>query len=643
MSFCVDLWNGLNTIKSHFTLTFNKISSISNILFFYTSYLKTYYKNLDGLYNQYKDLIKDDYSLDKSISMFIEDIKKESDIQREHYKFIKHNVLVSLKDMYDKEKSSSSNDFNEGQQNIDNFQKIKNNLINKQKNYNNSLKDFFSFMSTFNEKELNIILEKENKFHSSISSDISNINVDLATFNNTENKINEIINDTEPNSNQNNINNLINIDKQLITKKQKLFDKIYESKKEYISSIEEANNFLNIYKTKAEKIFNLLETNYISIIRGIHWTLSTFVNHKLILYDKLNSLYKNYSDNSISKVNDENEVYEFIIRNATKEFPINKIEFVPYKLENKSPLFLKINQFLNKRLELEKAKDSTRNKSRKKTEIYKHRRRAVKKKNTNEHNDDNNISVLEDNIKSYKIKSNMYLIEDFIEEIITDKDDKNEMEGIGINENYFDDNDTIMKDLNQIKLLLLDDKNNDNLLYLDCLIKTIDKYRAKGNFLLIKKSYDILIEIFNFLLNHFSSYDHVLKNILILAQTFYYIDNENKNISSENKKEKIFIQNGLKNHLILNKSETWHRVINYALSENILNKDNSIITDKNEINNKLNIISHNTIVAYLCDLKYFSEDEQLFNKVRDFYIRVYHLDLEKVNNEVNSIFNNSKK
>ena len=643
MSFCVDLWNGLNTIKSHFTLTFNKISSISNILFFYTSYLKTYYKNLDGLYNQYKDLIKDDYSLDKSISMFIEDIKKESDIQREHYKFIKHNVLVSLKDMYDKEKSSSSNDFNEGQQNIDNFQKIKNNLINKQKNYNNSLKDFFSFMSTFNEKELNIILEKENKFHSSISSDISNINVDLATFNNTENKINEIINDTEPNSNQNNINNLINIDKQLITKKQKLFDKIYESKKEYISAIEEANNFLNIYKTKAEKIFNLLETNYISIIRGIHWTLSTFVNHKLILYDKLNSLYKNYSDNSISKVNDENEVYEFIIRNATKEFPINKIEFVPYKLENKSPLFLKINQFLNKRLELEKAKDSTRNKSRKKTEIYKHRRRAVKKKNTNEHNDDNNISVLEDNIKSYKIKSNMYLIEDFIEEIITDKDDKNEMEGIGINENYFDDNDTIMKDLNQIKLLLLDDKNNDNLLYLDCLIKTIDKYRAKGNFLLIKKSYDILIEIFNFLLNHFSSYDHVLKNILILAQTFYYIDNENKNISSENKKEKIFIQNGLKNHLILNKSETWHRVINYALSENILNKDNSIITDKNEINNKLNIISHNTIVAYLCDLKYFSEDEQLFNKVRDFYIRVYHLDLEKVNNEVNSIFNNSKK
>ena len=643
MSFCVDLWNGLNTIKSHFTLTFNKISSISNILFFYTSYLKTYYKNLDGLYNQYKDLIKDDYSLDKSISMFIEDIKKESDIQREHYKFIKHNVLVSLKDMYDKEKSSSSNDFNEGQQNIDNFQKIKNNLINKQKNYNNSLKDFFSFMSTFNEKELNIILEKENKFHSSISSDISNINVDLATFNNTENKINEIINDTEPNSNQNNINNLINIDKQLITKKQKLFDKIYESKKEYISAIEEANNFLNIYKTKAEKVFNLLETNYISIIRGIHWTLSTFVNHKLILYDKLNSLYKNYSDNSISKVNDENEVYEFIIRNATKEFPINKIEFVPYKLENKSPLFLKINQFLNKRLELEKAKDSTRNKSRKKTEIYKHRRRAVKKKNTNEHNDDNNISVLEDNIKSYKIKSNMYLIEDFIEEIITDKDDKNEMEGIGINENYFDDNDTIMKDLNQIKLLLLDDKNNDNLLYLDCLIKTIDKYRAKGNFLLIKKSYDILIEIFNFLLNHFSSYDHVLKNILILAQTFYYIDNENKNISSENKKEKIFIQNGLKNHLILNKSETWHRVINYALSENILNKDNSIITDKNEINNKLNIISHNTIVAYLCDLKYFSEDEQLFNKVRDFYIRVYHLDLEKVNNEVNSIFNNSKK
>ena len=72
---------------------------------------------------------------------------------------------------------------------------------------------------------------------------------ELLSFNNIENKINEIIN--EPNKNSNNINNntnnnanyncSINIDKQLIAKKQKLFDKIYESKKEYTISLEEAN------------------------------------------------------------------------------------------------------------------------------------------------------------------------------------------------------------------------------------------------------------------------------------------------------------------------------------------------------------------------------------------------------------------
>ena len=651
MSFSVDLWNGLNIIKSHFSSTFNKMNAINNILLSYASYQKSYSKGLESIYNSNKDLIKDDYLLDKNISLLINNIKLESEYHREHYKFIKHNVSSSLKDIYEREKSSASNEFNEGQQYNDTFQKIKNNIINKQKNYNNSYKDFFSFMSSFDENQLNIILESEScKFHTSGNSDISNlkicsssknVNADLLSYNNIEYKINEIIN--EPNNNSTNINNntnnntnnnnySINIDKQIITKKQKLFDKINESKKEYITSLEEANDFLITYKNKLEKVLNSLEGKYHSLIRGMHWALSTLVNHKVSLFNKDYTLYKSYIDNNLNYINDENEVNEFIIKNATKEFPVNKFEFIPYKLENKSILYQKINQFLKERLEIVDSKEISRSKSRKKTDDnYNFGRRVFKKKNTNDQAQ-NKILALENNMKSYKAKSNMYLIEDFIEEVLTDKDDNNKKEGIEISTNFVDDNNTFMKDLNEIKLLLIDEKNDDYLLYLNCLVKIINKYRAKGNFELIKKSYDILIDIFNFLLNHFPTLDFTLKNIIIFSQTFYYLDNNNN---------KIFLQYGLKNHLILNKSETWHRVINFTLSGHISNKDISLINDKKETDSKLHILALNSLVAYLCDLKYFSEDKNLFNKIKNFYVRVYQLDEQIVINEVNSLLNSS--
>ena len=106
-----------------------------------------------------------------------------------------------------------------------------------------------------------------------ICSSSKNVNAELLSYNNIENKINEIINESDKNSNNNtnaNINNnncSINIDKQLIAKKQKLFDKIYESKKEYTTSLDEANDFLITYKNKLEKVLNSLEGKYSSLIR----------------------------------------------------------------------------------------------------------------------------------------------------------------------------------------------------------------------------------------------------------------------------------------------------------------------------------------------------------------------------------------
>ena len=145
--------------------------------------------------------------------------------------------------------------------------------------------------------------------------------------------------------------------------------------------MEEANDFLITYKNKLEKVLNSLEGKYHSLIRGIHWALSTLVNHKVSLFNKDYTLYKSYIDNNLNYINDENEVNEFIIKNATKEFPANKFEFIPYKLENKSILYQKINQFLKEKLEIVESKEINKSKSRKKTdEDINYGRRVFKKK-----------------------------------------------------------------------------------------------------------------------------------------------------------------------------------------------------------------------------------------------------------------------
>ena len=75
------------------------------------------------------------------------------------------------------------------------------------------------------------------------------------------------------------------------------------------------------------------------------------------------------------------------------------------------------------------------------------------------------------------------------------------------------------------------------------------------------------------------------------------------------------------------------------MANTVYNKDISQPVDKNEINNKLKILAYNTLIAYLCDLKYFTDEEKVFNDLKNFYVRIYQLDGEAINKEVNGIIN----
>ena len=574
MSFAVDLWDGLNAIKVQYTSTFNKMSNLCNILLYYSNCQKTYSKNLESLYKDNKDSIKEDYLLDKSILELINNFKLESEYHREHYKYIKKKVVVSIKEIIEKGKASFNNIFNEGIQIQENFNKTKNNLINKQKIYNNSLKDFYSFITNFNENEINYILENEKISNDSLSP-------------NTDNEINRIIAKSQT---EIKIDNIICIDnkinKQQMAKKEKLIDKISENKNEYITVINESNEYLKVYRNSFENVLQSLEEKYKLLIETIHSSLISTMDQRILLINKLQLLYSNFLEQNIKKIQIKDEITEFIIRNVTKEFPINKFEFISCKYENKISN-LDINKYIDKIVNEESMyPGNRRGKSRKKTEIRNFRRRSIKKKNTG-HKTENAVKHLENNaiftdIKKYKIKSNILLIDDFVEELITSRGDE---EKINIDNVYYHDSSSKMMDVSYIKSLI-DKKNNECIVYIENLMKSINNKRAKGNYVINKKSYDAFIDIFKFLLDNYPTSDFILKNIIILSQTLYTYENDKNDESNSIYEKKVFLQNGLKNNPVFNKEETWHRVINFTLSTNVVSKDISQPIDKNEIYNK---------------------------------------------------------
>ena len=628
MSFRVDLWNGFNIIKNQFSSTINKISNLYNVLLSYAGCEKVYSKSLESLYKD-KELFKDeDYLLDKNLIMLINNFKSESEFHREHYKYVKHNILVSLKEIADKEKSLINNLFNEGIQNQENFIKTKNNIISKQKNYNSALKDFYDFLSNFKEYELNILLENDNVHSYSINITDKMNNIKIA---NTMNDLSDI-----------NLNTTFSDDPKMnkqINKREKLIEKIRQSKDDYTSLINESNEYLESYKNKNENILQTLEEKYQSLISNIYSTLITTVDNRIDLINKINLLYNSYLEKNLKNITVKNETMEFIIKNATKDFPLNKFEFISNKFENNKLSSIDINSYLKEKFENEETinRDSKRSRSRKNSEIKNFNRRQVKKKNTGGPNENASIVLenpLNNDLKNYKIKSNIYLIEDFIEELIIDQKEEKTKE---IELISYSDSSSKMMEISNIKLLL-DKKNECHIYYLENFFKALNLNRAKGNFVLDKKSYDILVDLFSFLLNNQPNVDFILKNIIILSQTFYSLETNKNELNLSNEK-KTFLQNGLKNHPMFNNPETWHRVINFNLSSNVNSRDISLQLDKNEINKKLSVLAYNTLMSYLTDIKYFTDDKNVFEEVKNFYIRLYNLNAEALNKQINDIMN----
>ena len=161
-------------------------------------------------------------------------------------------------------------------------------------------------------------------------------------------------------------------------------------------------------------------------------------------------------------------------------------------------------------------------------------------------------------------------------------------------------------------------------------------HRSKGYFELNENAYKIFINIFNYILVNFKTYNNIIKNIILFSQTFYKLDENNPN-------NKIYLLSGLKNHAAFNNIETWHRVINYNLSLSLKNNNYSLnIANKEEYMKNLNKIILSNIISYLFDLKLSTNDKNVYEQVKNFYIIIYKLDKKYIEEHINKLLTDTE-
>ena len=624
MSFNVDLWNGFEVIKSSFDSNLNKLNQLINILDSYSFFIKEYYTNLFNLYSSTNKIInKDNSTFDNLLYLLLISFKTESEYYENHYNLI-NKSLQETKERIEKIKLNIQQYFQSYEINKENFNNALNNLISKQENFYESCKELC----------LNIAQEETNKI-----------------FIENQNNIN--------NKKRSSTENL----KIKIEKKETPLDCVFLAKSNYIKFIFESNKLRENYNNNTENILFKLESQYKDILYYFECLMKIYINDKIMIHNKILTLNNNNNEKTFKNINYETIFNDFIENNVTKEFPMIKLEFIPFKLTKN---IFENNQKLNNYNELKKEEQ---NKifnliknyiSENNINLYESDFSKIFLKNkeqqnllkSNEVNLDETKTIIEIDEDDFEIikskkkkeiekkKKNFNFIKNFINTLVIEETESNKKEEKE-DENVIDIDESIKYNKILVKFMdLISPKNKEKFEYLNAFIQFLTIVRVKGFFKLNPYVYQIFINIFTYILmNYKNSYDYV-RNIILLSQTFYKGDDENPD------DVKIYLLNGLKNHSVFKEPQTWHRAINYSLSLSI--KNSSLykleIQNKEDYYKNLDKIVLNIFISYLYDMRISTTDLKVYEKVKHFYSKIYKLDEKMVDEQVNKLFEiNSKK
>ena len=616
MSFNVDLWNGFEIIKEKFNNTHRQIKAFYKLITGYVNLEREYCKSLDELFHAFKDTGNIDYPLEQSRLNIINMIDFESKRRKEFTTYVTKNIIDKITIYLSEPKISLDQHFLDAEELTTNFNKSLAKLISKQESFHFQCKELSSFLSQ---------LELEN-----------------------------------------NMNN-----KLYLPKVQKILSKVIKSRDEYLLYINETNIERDKYNFKSEELLNELEKTYRKTIDRFKEYLVNFAHQKYIYlqisYEKEKTNYEKYH----SKIDLDQEELIFVMRNVTKEFPMTKIEFCPLKpnaigkfikskyrdklnekdynriLKSIQTYFQNHNIFPSNLIQTGISKISSKNQF----DFFSTRRFTKKDKNYNVESSVNKLNTVQDKIRDKSrdlspseresiIMNNINFIKNFINELITNGKVKMFEDKLYGDDNIFklddkkDNRDKMDTNQKVTELFnLINISNESSSVYIETFIKTLSYLRSKGYFEINQFNYNLLQLIFIRILEENSKNDYMLKNILILAQTFYNIEGG----------EKIYLQKGIKDNEVLTRPETWHRCINYTICLANTEKDLTVYIKKSDLINKINKEAFVTVVSYLCDIKIFTSDQNTYDKVKYFYVNIYNLDENVVDQNVDDYMISYKK
>ena len=148
----------------------------------------------------------------------------------------------------------------------------------------------------------------------------------------------------------------------------------------------------------------------------------------------------------------------------------------------------------------------------------------------------------------------------------------------------------------------------------------LNKFRALGNYMITKVLYSIIskyfIKILNFIKKDYDAFP--AKNVIVLSQTYYMIEKE----------EKIYIQEDIKEHEIFKDNKFWENLFNFFMNKEIqkLRKSFDLNEEKSDEKSHYNKLAFGQIMTICNNMLEFGYNKDDIYKFIEPKIKHYNLD-----------------
>ena len=168
-------------------------------------------------------------------------------------------------------------------------------------------------------------------------------------------------------------------------------------------------------------------------------------------------------------------------------------------------------------------------------------------------------------------------------------------------------------DIERLKTLL------DDVKYRVEFLQNLNDLRVKGVFIIPEQNYKIISDILYLCLNTvFRDHDFYSgKNVIILSQTFYYLDNG----------KKIYLQKKLLRHPTIKEDRFWSELINYSITQEANNLKNSDkLKDESTSHFHLSNLVFSQLLPLSDNMLEFGLREEKIKDIITPFIKQYNLD-----------------